>query len=122
MGATASSSEPRAAPLQFVQSISLPDVQGRIDHFNVDLKRRRLFIAALGNHTVEVVKQRSLHQPFEQGRFGELMLLSDCAQPSLRQRSDATLDARVRRHVANRLTQAAARLSRTEHQLAQTRM
>jgi len=47
MGATASSSEPRAAPLQFVQSISLPDVQGRIDHFNVDLKRRWLFKSAI---------------------------------------------------------------------------
>src|SRR5438105_2652111 len=50
------------------------------------------------------------------------MLLSDRAQPSLRRRSDATLDARVGSHVANRLTQAAARLSRKPLQSAQTRM
>src|SRR5438874_6452463 len=40
------------------------------------------------------------------------MLLSDSAQPRLRRRSDATLDTGVAGHVANRLTQAAARLSR----------
>ena len=55
MGAMPPSSQPRAAPLRLVQSISLPDIQGRLDHFNVDLKRRRLFIAALAHHTVEVV-------------------------------------------------------------------
>src|SRR5205814_4385668 len=49
------------------------------------------------------------------------MLLSDRAQPSLRRRSDATLDARVGSHVANRLTQAAARLSRKPLQPAQFR-
>lgn len=39
--------------------IDLPDVQGRIDHFSVDIKGQRLFMAALGNRTVEVLDVRS---------------------------------------------------------------
>jgi DNA-binding beta-propeller fold protein YncE len=42
-------------PLRLVQKIALPGVNGRIDHLAVDLTRQRLFIAALGNNTVEVV-------------------------------------------------------------------
>ena len=34
--------------------IDLPNVNGRIDHFSADLKSQRLFMSALGNHTVEV--------------------------------------------------------------------
>jgi len=44
-----------AEPLKFVRTIPLPGVEGRIDHLSVDLLRRRLFVAALGNNTVEVV-------------------------------------------------------------------
>jgi YVTN family beta-propeller protein len=33
----------------------LPGVTGRFDHFAVDLKGQRLFVAALGNDTVEVI-------------------------------------------------------------------
>jgi DNA-binding beta-propeller fold protein YncE len=43
------------APLRSVQSIALPNVQGRIDHLAVDLQRERLFLAALGNNTLEVI-------------------------------------------------------------------
>lgn len=46
---------PAGAPLRQVAAIALPGVQGRIDHFNVDLRGKRLFIAALGNHSAEVV-------------------------------------------------------------------
>lgn len=42
-------------PLKPVQTISLTGVDGRIDHMSVDLKGRRLFVAALGNNTLEVV-------------------------------------------------------------------
>ena len=35
--------------------IELPNVNGRIDHFSEDLKGHRLFMSALGNHTVEVL-------------------------------------------------------------------
>ena len=42
-------------PLRLVQTIPMPGVEGRIDHLAVDLKGQRLFVAALGNNTVEVV-------------------------------------------------------------------
>ena len=42
-------------PLKLEQTISLPDVQGRIDHLSIDVAGQRLFVSALGNHTVEVV-------------------------------------------------------------------
>ena len=38
-----------------VQTIPLDGVEGRIDHLGLDAKRKRLFVAALGNNTVEVV-------------------------------------------------------------------
>jgi DNA-binding beta-propeller fold protein YncE len=44
-----------AGPLKFVQAIPLERVEGRIDHLAVDVKGRRLFVAALGNNTVEVI-------------------------------------------------------------------
>lgn len=43
------------APLELVQTIALPGVEGRIDHLAVDLKGHRLFVAALGNNTLEVL-------------------------------------------------------------------
>src|SRR5262249_42334999 len=46
-------------PLRLVQTIPLPNVEGRIDHMAVDLKDQRLFIAALGNDTVEVLDLRA---------------------------------------------------------------
>ena len=42
-------------PVQFVRAIPLPGVTGRIDHMSIDLKRRRVWVAALGNGSVEVV-------------------------------------------------------------------
>lgn len=41
--------------LSLVTSIALPGVAGRIDHLSFDSSTQRLFIAALGNNTVEVV-------------------------------------------------------------------
>ena len=43
------------APLKLVQTIPLPGVEGRFDHFATDAKGRRLFVAALGNNTLEVI-------------------------------------------------------------------
>ena len=40
-------------PLHLEKTIALPDVQGRIDHMSIDSKNQRLFVAALGNNTVE---------------------------------------------------------------------
>jgi DNA-binding beta-propeller fold protein YncE len=42
-------------PLAMVQTIELPQVEGRIDHLALDPAGERLFVAALGNNTVEVV-------------------------------------------------------------------
>lgn len=42
-------------PLAEVQAIALPGVTGRIDHFAVDPAGNRLFVSALGNHTLEVL-------------------------------------------------------------------
>src|SRR5277367_6663968 len=42
-------------PLRLGTTIELPDVQGRIDHLSIDVKRQRLFVSALGNNTVEVI-------------------------------------------------------------------
>ena len=42
-------------PLRLEKTIPLPDVQGRIDHMSIDVQNHRLFMAALGNNTVEVI-------------------------------------------------------------------
>jgi hypothetical protein len=42
-------------PLRLVQAILLPNVKGRLDHMDIDVKGRRLFVAGLENGTVEVV-------------------------------------------------------------------
>ena len=47
------------APLRLVRTIPLPNVHGRIDHFDADVRGRRLFMSALGNNTVEVFDLRS---------------------------------------------------------------
>ena len=46
------------APLKLKQTIALPGVEGRIDHFAFDAAGNRLFVCALGNNTVEVVDLR----------------------------------------------------------------
>src|SRR3984893_1284102 len=49
-------------PLKLEATIRMPDVQGRIDHLSIDLKGQRLFVAALGNNSLEIVdlKQNKL--------------------------------------------------------------
>lgn len=44
-----------AATLTFTRTIPLPSIEGRIDHLSIDSEGSRLFVAALGNNTVEVV-------------------------------------------------------------------
>jgi DNA-binding beta-propeller fold protein YncE len=46
-------------PLALVQTIPLPQVRGRIDHLDIDVDGERLFIAALGNDSVEVIDLRA---------------------------------------------------------------
>jgi hypothetical protein len=49
------SQAPNPSSLQLETKIPLGDVKGRIDHMAIDLPRRRLFVAELGNDTVGVV-------------------------------------------------------------------
>ena len=44
-----------SAPLSAVGSIPMPGVSGRIDHLAADVDGKRLFVAALGNNTMEVI-------------------------------------------------------------------
>ena len=58
--------------LRLDKTIPLSDVQGRIDHMSIDVANHRLFVAALGNNTVEVMDTKEgkrihtipgLHEP-----------------------------------------------------------
>ena len=52
-------------PLVQIGSIPLKGVEGRLDHLTFDSRSQRLFVAALENHTVEVVdlpRRRRVHQ------------------------------------------------------------
>ncbi len=48
-----------STPLQLEQTILMPAVQGRIDHLSIDTKSQRLFVAALGNNSVEVINLKA---------------------------------------------------------------
>ena len=60
-----------AEALEQPATIVLPSVKGRIDHFGVDLKRQRLFVAALGNDSLEVVDVKASSRERSLGGFGE---------------------------------------------------
>jgi DNA-binding beta-propeller fold protein YncE len=53
--ATRMQAQMSAPPLKLLQTIPLPNVKGRIDHIDVDIKGNRLFVAGLENGTLEVV-------------------------------------------------------------------
>ncbi|MEA3003957.1 MAG: hypothetical protein QOH81_2745 [Sphingomonadales bacterium] len=53
--AAAVAQEREAPPLRLVQEIPLPGVQGRLDHFTIDPKRKRVIFSGLGNDSVQVV-------------------------------------------------------------------
>src|SRR5471032_1314114 len=57
--------------LEMAATIILPSVKGRIDHFAADLKQQRLFVAALGNDTLEVIDVKSGRRERSVGGFGE---------------------------------------------------
>jgi len=46
-------------PMSLLRSIDLPRVEGRIDHLAFDAAGQRLYVAALGNNTVEVLDLKS---------------------------------------------------------------
>jgi DNA-binding beta-propeller fold protein YncE len=43
------------SPLRLVQTIPMPNVKGRIDHMDVDVKGKRLFVSGLENGSVEII-------------------------------------------------------------------
>ena len=47
------------APLRLIQTIPMPKVQGRIDHMALDIEHQRLYVAALGNNTLEALDLRA---------------------------------------------------------------
>lgn len=67
-GAPAARSQ--TAPLELERTIVLKDVAGRIDHLAFDAARRRLFVAELGNGTVDAVDLAS-------GRVGRIAGLQE---------------------------------------------
>jgi DNA-binding beta-propeller fold protein YncE len=58
-------------PLESIGSIPMQGVGGRIDHLGVDVKNGRLFIAALGNDTVEVIDLKTNSRIRSLQGFGE---------------------------------------------------
>src|SRR5690242_1787646 len=58
--------------LTLTRTIALPGVAGRLDHLAVDTQRNRLFVAALGNNTVEVLD-------LQNGK--RLETIEDCPKP-----------------------------------------
>ena len=65
LGAPAHADEREAPPVREVQEIPLPGVQGRIDHFTIDAKRKRVIFSGLGNNSVQIVDVfagRMVHQ------------------------------------------------------------
>ena len=46
-------------PLTLTQRAKLPSVEGRIDHMDIDVDGNRLFVAALGAGSIEVIDLRT---------------------------------------------------------------
>src|SRR3954467_585798 len=57
--------------LELAATVTLPEVTGRIDHFAVDLKGQRLFIAARGSDAGEVMYTEKTGQGRSLKGFGE---------------------------------------------------
>jgi DNA-binding beta-propeller fold protein YncE len=70
LGSLVQAQEPKVLGLKGHTELS--NVNGRIDHFSADLKGQRLFMAALGNHTVEIIDAQT-------GK--RLRTLTDLAEP-----------------------------------------
>src|SRR6202790_5392493 len=65
LGGAVHADEREAPPVRKVQEIPLPGVQGRLDHFTIDAKRKRVIFSGLGNNSVQIVDVfagRMIHQ------------------------------------------------------------
>jgi hypothetical protein len=54
-GSVVQTSAQERQALRLARTIPLPEVTGRLDHMGVDLEKKRLFVAAVTNNTLEVV-------------------------------------------------------------------
>lgn len=54
-----SAQENGSQSLSLRKQISMPNVKGRIDHIDIDVKKQIVYIAALGNNTLEVADLKS---------------------------------------------------------------
>ena len=64
-GSIAQAQQREAPPVREVQEIPLPGVQGRLDHFTIDAKRKRVIFSGLGNNSVQILDVfagRMIHQ------------------------------------------------------------
>ena len=99
-GIRANAPQENKEPLKLIQTISMPNVKGRIDHMEVDLKGRRLFVAGLENNTVEVVDLKSgkwiRSVPGTEG----LRLPASLAAPFWEAMPDEVRDVRLRAELA----------------------
>ena len=78
--------------LELSARIDLAGVEGRIDHLSVDLKDERIFLAALGNQTLEVLDVKNgnpSHHP-ESARAARCLLRSIEQPPVCGVRKDGT--------------------------------
>ena len=80
-------------PLVQVGSIPLKGVEGRLDHLAYGTRSQRLFVAALENHSVEVVdlaRRRRVHQITGISEPQGLVCLPDRDRPLVCSRGDGT--------------------------------
>jgi YVTN family beta-propeller protein len=69
MGIAASSAAGQG--LELAATVTLPNVKGRIDHLAADVSGRKLYVAALGNNTVEVLDTAQNRHEKSLSGFGE---------------------------------------------------
>jgi hypothetical protein len=58
-------------PLSLESHIPLPHVKGRIDHLSADVNGQRLFVAAVDNHTLEIIDVKSGKRTHTIGELAE---------------------------------------------------
>ena len=69
------------SPFAPAAAIALPNVEGRIDHLAFDAATGRLYVAALGNNTVEVLDTKALTHVTSLSGFAEPQGIAVVAQP-----------------------------------------
>jgi DNA-binding beta-propeller fold protein YncE len=93
-GQTAEKTNPAAVPLRLVQTVALPGITGDFDHFAIDVKGKRLFLAGEDHKTVEVIdieKSRSLRSLTGFGTPHSIVYLPDKDEIYVTDGADGTI-------------------------------